>query len=575
MQAQHWQLLAQLADGQRHHIRSLAQQLALHPQRLNVLWQQMPPHVRGLLRQHDGYWHLVRPLAMLPESSLSSIAAEHGFQAALLPQCASTNNEILALARQSPTAAHRRLCVSYEQSAGRGRQGRQWLSRSGECLMLSIGWTFDLPLPQLGGLALVTALAIHAALQDLGVAVHIKWPNDIVLGPDKMGGILIETVPQGAQTVAVIGIGLNFVLPKAVPGAAAIQNVAPHTRCADVYRRLLHHLSLLLPQFNQHGFAPFQAAYEAAHRDQNRPVHILQQQSVLHQGIALGIAADGSLRLLTDNGEKHIVSGEISLRPGPAAAEPAAVAPNKYLLLDGGNSKLKWMWVEQGRPLHSGRAAYNDLSQLGADWQQYGAGTTRIIGSAVCGPEKQAKVAQQLPQAVEWQSSMSEALGIRNHYRNPQEHGADRWFNILGSRRYSEHACVVVSVGTAVTVDALTADNHYLGGSILPGFHLMKEAMAERTANLNRPLGRPYPFATTPPNALASGIMDAVCGAIVLMHQRLQNRGGGTQKTDVILTGGGAAKVAAALPPQFVLDNRVEIVDNLVIYGLLNWVEHT
>ena len=217
MQAQHWQLLSQLADGQRHHIRSLAQQLALHPQRLNMLWQQMPPHVRGLLRQHDGYWHLVRPLAMLPESSLSSVAAEHGFQAALLPQCASTNNEILALARQSPETAHRRLCVSYEQSAGRGRQGRQWLSRSGECLMLSLGWTFDLPLAQLGGLALVTALAIHAALQDLGVAVHIKWPNDIVLGADKMGGILIETVPQGAQTVAVIGIGLNFVLPKTVP----------------------------------------------------------------------------------------------------------------------------------------------------------------------------------------------------------------------------------------------------------------------------------------------------------------------------------------------------------------------
>lgn len=575
MQAQHWQLLGELADGRRHHIRSLAQELALHPQRLNVLWQQMPPHLRGLLRQHDGYWHLVRPLAMLPENTLRTLAGAHGFQADLLPQCASTNNEILALARQSPEAAHRRLCLSYEQSAGRGRQGRQWLSRSGECLMLSLGWTFDLPLTQLGGLALVTALAIHAALQDVGVAVHIKWPNDIVLGQDKMGGILIETVPQGAQTVAVIGIGLNFVLPKAVPGAAAIQNVVPNLSAADVLDRLLHHLAQRLPQFNRHGFAPFQAAYEAAHRDQNQYVRILQQQTVLHQGIAVGILPDGGLRLRTEEGEKHIVSGEISLRPGSAAATAVPPAADKYLLLDGGNSKLKWMWVENGRPLHSGRAAYSDLAQLAEDWRQYGAGTARIIGSAVCGAEKQAKVAQALPQAVEWQSAMAEALGIRNHYRNPQEQGADRWFNILGSRRYSRAACVVVSVGTAVTVDALTADNHYLGGSILPGFHLMKTAMAERTANLNRPLGRPYPFATTTSNALASGIMDAVCGAIVLMHQRLQQRGGGTQQTDVILTGGGAAKVAAALPPQFVLDNRVEIVDNLVIYGLLNWVEHT
>ena len=132
-----------------------------------------------------------------------------------------------------------------------------------------------------------------------------------------------------------------------------------------------------------------------------------------------------------------------------------------------------------------------------------------------------------------------------------------------------------MSSGTAVTIDALTDENHYLGGSILPGFHLMKEAMAERTANLNRPLGKAYPFATTTPNALASGIMDAVCGAIILMHGRLQHKVGAGKPVDLIITGGGAAKVAQALPPQFSLDNRVEIVDNLVIYGLLNWVEHT
>lgn len=574
MQAQHWQLLSQLADGQRHHIRSLAQQLKVHPQRLNALWQHMPPHLRGLLRQQDGYWHLVRPLAMLPEATLHAIAAEYGFQAALLPQCVSTNNEILHWARQSAAAAHRRLCVSYEQSAGRGRQGRSWYSRSGECLMLSLGWAFDLPLARMGGLALVVALAVHAALQDLGVSVHIKWPNDIMLGRDKMGGILIETVAQQAQTVAVIGLGLNFVLPKAVADAAAIQSVAPHIRIAEVYRRLLYHVSAWLPQFNREGFAPFQAAYEAAHRDQNQTVHILQQQQWAYEGVALGVLPDGGLRLATAEGERHIVSGEVSLRPG-AAMSAAAPAGRKYLLLDGGNSKLKWMWLENGRVLHSGRAAYTELAQLAADWQRYGSGTDRIVGAAVCGPEKQARVAQQLPQTIEWLGSMPQALGIRNHYRRPEEHGADRWFNILGSRRYSDAACVVVSVGTAVTVDALTADNHYLGGSILPGFHLMKEAMAERTAHLNRPLGRPYPFATTTPNALASGIMDAVCGAIMLMHQRLQYRDAQRQQTDVILTGGGGAKVAAALPPQFVLDNRVEIVDNLVIYGLLNWVEHT
>lgn len=102
---------------------------------------------------------------------------------------------------------------------------------------------------------------------------------------------------------------------------------------------------------------------------------------------------------------------------------------------------------------------------------------------------------------------------------------------------------MVVSCGTAVTIDALTEDNHYLGGTIMPGFHLMKEAMAQKTANLNRPIGRVYPFPTTTANALASGMMDAVCGSILLMHARLQEKAGAGRQVDVVLTGGGAARL--------------------------------
>ena len=68
-------------------------------------------------------------------------------------------------------------------------------------------------------------------------------------------------------------------------------------------------------------------------------------------------------------------------------------------------------------------------------------------------------------------------------------------------------------------------------------------------------------------------MMDAVCGSVMLMHGRLVEKSGGTAPVDVVLTGGGAAKVAQALPTSFTLDNTVKIVDNLVIYGLLNWIE--
>ena len=190
----------------------------------------------------------------------------------------------------------------------------------------------------------------------------------------------------------------------------------------------------------------------------------------------------------------------------------------------------------------------------------------------MCGDLKKALVEAHLTAPVRWLPSMPQALGIRNHYRNPAEHGSDRWFNALGSRRFSQNACVVVSCGTAVTTDALTEDNHYLGGTIMPGFHLMKEALAAKTANLDRPAGKVYPFPTTTPNAITSGMMDAVCGAVIMMHGRLQQKTGEGKPVDVIITGGGASKVVNALPKQFVLDNTVKIVDNLVIYGLLNWV---
>ena len=577
LQPRHWQLLAALADGAPQHVFALSKILGLKPQQINGLWQQMPPHIRGLLRQHDGQWRLVRPLAVFDETRVQQIAAAHGFQTALLNECPSSNDCVLEKAKQSPQAAHRALVVAHRQSRGRGRQGKSWQNRLGECLMFSLGWVFERPQHELGALALVAALACRQALHKLGVQAQIKWPNDLVVGADKLGGILIETVRSGGRSVAVIGIGINFVLPKEVAQAASVQAVLSAERKAGVSAEalldaLLAELAALLPVFDTQGFAPMLADYQAANRDQGRPVRLLQQGQTVHEGVVAGVTEAGALKLITEAGERIVVSGEISLRL-PEAATPAPSVPKGYLLLDGGNSQLKWAWVHGGEIGEIGRAPYRDLGKLGEEWRARSDGISRIIGSAVCGETKKALVAEQLPQPIEWLASMPQGLGIRNHYRNPAEHGADRWFNALGARRFSSHACVVVSCGTAVTIDALTEDNHYLGGTIMPGFHLMKEAMAQKTANLNRPIGRVYPFPTTTANALASGMMDAVCGSILLMHARLQEKAGAGRPVDVVLTGGGAAKVAQALPPAFTLDNTVKIVDNLVIYGLLNWVE--
>lgn len=579
LNSRHWALLAALSDGLPQHVSQLARAAGMKPQQLNGFWQQMPGHIRGLLRQHDGQWRLVRPLAVFAEESLQQMAGKHGFRAQLKHECSSSNDEIMALARRSAGLAHKALCVAHFQTKGRGRQGRSWVNRQGECLMFSLGWAFDKPQYELGSLALVVALACRRALADIGLDVNIKWPNDLVVANDKLAGVLIETTRVENKTVAVIGIGINFVLPKEVENATSVQALFQTASKQGVsvealLNAVLAQLDALLNEYAQNGFASCVGEYDAANRDTGRPVLLLQEGRVVQEGVVKGVDVQGALRLLTDKGEKTIVSGEISLRPDNRPAQPAAAKPERFLLLDGGNSQLKWAWVENGTFSEVGRAPYRDLTQLGEEWLQFADDDVKIVGCAVCGSVKKAMVEEQLTYPVEWLSSMPQALGIRNHYRRPEEHGSDRWFNALGSRRFTQNACVVVSCGTAVTTDALTEDNHYLGGTIMPGFHLMKEAMALKTANLNRPIGKVYPFPTTTPNAIASGMMDAVCGALMMMHGRLKDKTGEGKPVDIIITGGGAARVVQALPESFVHDNQVKIVDNLVIHGLLHWIAH-
>ncbi|MFQ3038558.1 bifunctional biotin--[acetyl-CoA-carboxylase] ligase/type III pantothenate kinase [Neisseria cinerea] len=575
----HWRVLAELADGLPQHVSQLARMADMKPQQLNGFWQQMPAHIRGLLRQHDGYWRLVRPLAVFDAEGLRALGERSGFQTALKHECASSNDEILELVRIAPDKAHKTVCVTHLQSKGRGRQGRKWSHRLGECLMFSFGWVFDRPQYELGSLSPAAAVACRRALGRLGLETQIKWPNDLVVGRDKLGGILIETVRTGGKTVAIIGIGINFVLPKEVENAASVQSLFQtasrrgNADAAVLLETLLAELDAVLLQYARDGFAPFVAEYQAANRDHGKAVLLLRDGETVCEGTVKGVDGQGVLHLETAEGEQMVVSGEISLRPDDRPVSvPRKREPERFLLLDGGNSQLKWAWVENGIFTAVSRAPYRDLSHLGAEWTERADERVRIVGCAVCGESKKAQVQEQLASTIEWLPSSAQALGIRNHYRHPEEHGSDRWFNALGSRRFSRNACVVVSCGTAVTVDALTDDGHYLGGTIMPGFHLMKESLAVKTANLNRPIGKVYPFPTTTSNAVASGMMDAVCGSVMMMHGRLKEKIGAGKLVDVIITGGGAAKVAEAMPSAFLEANAVRVVDNLVIYGLLNMI---
>jgi type III pantothenate kinase len=166
---------------------------------------------------------------------------------------------------------------------------------------------------------------------------------------------------------------------------------------------------------------------------------------------------------------------------------------------------------------------------------------------------------------MQWIVAPERGGGVQNRYRPPAQLGADRWALLVAARRRAVAAgqypapCVVVNAGTVVTIDALDADGVFQGGIIVPGPRLMLRSIAEHTAALKDPPGEFSEFPTTTPDALTSGAIQAVCGAIELMRARLRRE----VVVCCYLTGGAAHVVAPHL------NGPLEVVDNLVLEGVL------
>jgi type III pantothenate kinase len=125
---------------------------------------------------------------------------------------------------------------------------------------------------------------------------------------------------------------------------------------------------------------------------------------------------------------------------------------------------------------------------------------------------------------------------------------------------------LVVMVGTAVTVDAIDTEGHFLGGLILPGFGLMLRALEMGTAGLKVPTGEVVDFPTNTSDALMSGGANAIAGAIERQHRKLIARTG--REPLLLMTGGAAVKLAP------ITDLRFETVDALIFDGLLAMQSH-
>jgi type III pantothenate kinase len=239
------------------------------------------------------------------------------------------------------------------------------------------------------------------------------------------------------------------------------------------------------------------------------------------------------------------------------------------LILHVGNSRTKWGlhgprgWLAQGVLPN---AEIGTLSLR--DWQNLPR-PFRAIGVNVAGEAARVRVESQVARwrvAIEWLVAQDAGAGIVSRYRPAAQLGADRWALLVAARRRAVGSelvpapCVVVNAGTVVTVDALDAQGVLRGGLILPGPRLMLQAMAERTAALRVAPGRVLDFPTSTADALATGAVRAVCGAIGQMRAQLRRE---DTVVKCYLTGGAAHDVAPHLT------GPLEVVDNLVLEGVL------
>lgn len=214
--------------------------------------------------------------------------------------------------------------LAEQQTAGRGRMGRQWSSPMAASIYLSLHRRFNKGLPALSGLSLVVGVIVARSLRAQGFAdIGLKWPNDIfAAGNKKCGGILIEVSGEAnAEISAVIGIGLNIRMP--LHASTSIDQ--PWTDLQQLAggqvlsrnRILAQLLNALLPGlqcFEEEGAAGFLSRWADYDILLNQDVKLLDGTHT-HTGRVLGITDQGALRLQQGCEERHYHSGEVSVRP--------------------------------------------------------------------------------------------------------------------------------------------------------------------------------------------------------------------------------------------------------------------
>ena len=268
------------------------------------------PHVVGL----------PRPVDLLDAATIVHAESRLRPDAVHVRFAVDSTNAVLA-ERLRAGAVAPELCTAEIQTAGRGRQGRRWISGLGQSLVLSVSWRLAAESNDPSGLSLAVGVALAEALAADGFeSVMLKWPNDLVIGDRKLAGILVEASRSRSDSVACV-IGAGFNLDLALEDSGRIDQ--PWIDFATEFGRVPARNALAsraagaildaCEEYRDDGLGPFLSRWHARDALRDRRVRALSGEASI-EGIARGIDSDGALLVEGSTGVARCRSGEVRVR---------------------------------------------------------------------------------------------------------------------------------------------------------------------------------------------------------------------------------------------------------------------
>ena len=218
--------------------------------------------------------------------------------------------------QSSPLSIH----TSEQQIAGKGRNGKKWISPKGKNIYLSIGWLSNLKYSQLDGLSLAIGTILASSLNKFTQnKVGIKWPNDLLIEKKKISGILIETIDLNNQVGVVIGIGINVHMSKE-EGKEIDQSWIALDEITDsinnrneIIGDIVNKVFQLTTVFTDEGFKPYKLDYESLDMLKGKKC-IVNIKGIYKTVDVLGVNDKGEM-LVKDGSENLTLRyGEVSIR---------------------------------------------------------------------------------------------------------------------------------------------------------------------------------------------------------------------------------------------------------------------